>query len=106
VLVLGLEAFIPPPSPRPPGHTVLDVVHGLEGGAWYLIRHPDGHYDLRQVDATFPEIGRSLVAVRSIRLSPFPGERALYFGGYDANNTPMHNSAWIARAPIDAVLKP
>jgi hypothetical protein len=106
VLVLGLEAFIPPRSPRPPGHTVLDVVHGLEGGAWYLIRHPDGHYDLRQVDATLPEIGRSLVAVRTIRQSPFPGERALYFAGYDANNTLTHNSAWVARASIDAALRP
>jgi hypothetical protein len=106
VLLIGLEAFIPPASPRPPGHTVLDVVHGLEGGAWYLIRHPDGHYDLRQVDAALPEIGRSLVAVRSIRPSPFPGERALYFAGYDANNTLTHSSAWIVRAPIDAVLTP
>jgi hypothetical protein len=32
-LLLGMEAFIPPRSPRPPGHTVLDVAHGLEAGA-------------------------------------------------------------------------
>ena len=106
MLLIGIEAFIPPASPRPPGHTVLDVVHGLEAGAWYLIRHPDGHYDLRQIDAALPEIGRSLVAVRSIRLSPFPDERALYFAGYDANNTAIHNSAWIVRAPIDLALMP
>lgn len=97
-LLIGLEAFIPPKAPRPPGHTVLDVVHGLEAGAWFLIRHPGGRYELRRVDADFPGIGQSLVAVRSIVASPFSGERgAIYAGGYDANDTPAHDTAWIAR---------
>ena len=96
-LLLGLEAFIPPRSPRPPGHTVLNVVHGLEGGAWYLIRDRAGQYRLNQIDAVFPDIGRSLVSVRAILASPFAGDDAVYFAGYDANYTPIHDSAWIAR---------
>lgn len=101
-LMIGLEAFIPPNAPRPPGHTVLDVVHGLEAGAWFLIRHPGGRYELRQVTAQFPVIGRNLVAVRSIVASPFPGERgAIYVGGYDANDSPAHDTAWIARGFTD-----
>lgn len=97
-LVIGLEAFIPPGASQPPGHTVLDVVHGLEAGGWFLIRHPSGHYELRQVTASFPVIGLSLVAVRSIVASPFAGERgAMYFAGYDANDSPAHDTAWIAR---------
>ena len=31
-LVIGLEAFIPAAAPRPPGHKLLDVNHGLEAG--------------------------------------------------------------------------
>jgi hypothetical protein len=41
-LMIGLEAFIPPKSPHPSGHTLLDVNHDLEAGAWFLIRHPGG----------------------------------------------------------------
>jgi hypothetical protein len=104
VLLLGLEAFIPPRSPRPPGHTVLDVVHGLEAGAWYLIREKAGQYRLRQIDVDLPGIGRSLVSVRAILASPFPDDSTVYFAGYDANYTPIHNSAWIARAPVSVVL--
>ncbi len=97
-LLIGLEAFIPPAAPRPPGHTVLDVGHGLEAGGWFLVRHPGGRYELRQVTAAFPG---SLVAVRSIVASPFASEPgALYFAGYDANDTPAHGSAWIARADL------
>lgn len=103
-LLLGLEAFIPPRSPRPPGHTVLDVVHGLEAGAWYLIRDKAGQYHLRQIEVDFPRIGRSLVAVRAILASPFPGDSAVYFAGYDANYTPTHDSAWIARATTSVAL--
>jgi hypothetical protein len=103
-LLLGMEAFIPPRSPRPPGHTVLDVVHGLEAGAWYLIRDKAGVYRLRQIEVDFPRLGRSLVSVRAVLASPFPGDSAVYFAGYDANYTPIHDSAWIARAATSVAL--
>lgn len=106
-LVIGLEAFIPPASPRPPGHVVLDVVHGLEGGAWYLVRHVNGRYDLHQVIATLPGIGTSLVSVRAAVASPFAAEQGrIYFGGYDANGTATHNTAWVVRADSVAALTP
>jgi hypothetical protein len=101
-LLIGLEAFIPPASPRPPGHTVHDVVHGLEAGAWFLIRHPGGQYELRQVTARFPKIGQNLVAARTFAVSPFPAEaKVVYVGGYDANDAPAHDTAGIARGIID-----
>lgn len=95
-VLIGLEAFIPPASPRPPGHTVLDVHGGLEGGGWFLIRHPGGRYDLQQVQPSGAFAGRPLVAVRVARASPFPDEAGvIYLGGYDANDVPAHNTAWI-----------
>jgi hypothetical protein len=80
-------------------------LHGrAESGAWYLVRWPDGRYDLHQVAASF---GHPLVAPRSILASPFPGEGgAVYFAGYDAIKAPAHNTVWIARALLPVVLGP
>lgn len=71
-------------------------------GAHYLIRRPDGSYELGSVydpDNPVPA-GESLRAVRTICVSPFPEDRGrvLYFGGYDAYGGPHHNTAWIYRA--------
>ena len=106
-LVIGLEAFIPPASPRPPGHRLLDVIRGLEAGGWFLLRHADGRYDLHQVTG----LSQDLVAVRTAAVFPGqvgPGQSrvgqtgggqagVLFLGGYDANETPAHDTAWIAR---------
>ena len=97
-LLIGLEAFIPPASPRPPGHHVLDVVHGIEGGGWFLVRHQGGRYELHQVTARFPRLDNDLVSVRTFVVSPFHDEPGVFYvGGYDANYTPAHDTAWIAR---------
>jgi hypothetical protein len=103
VLLIGLEAFVPPSAPIAAGHNVVNVGYGrLEAGGWYLVRHPSGRYELRQV--ALPS-GRPLVATRSIRASPFLRENdALYFAGYDANKVPAHDTAWIVRSIIAAAI--
>ena len=103
VLLIGLEAYIQAGAPPSPGLLVLDSQHRLAGGGWYLVRHAGGRYDLRQITGLPPEIGGRLVATRTIVASPFAGDAAVYLGGYDANITAAHNSAWIVRAPIAAV---
>lgn len=101
-LLIGLEAFIPPPAPRPPGHTVLDVNHGLEGGAWFLLRQPGGRYELHEVRPDGALANKTLVAVRVAWASPFPNEAGVvYLGGYDANDVPAHDTAWIARGRLE-----
>jgi hypothetical protein len=36
--------------------------------------------------------------VRAIAASPFPEEKGVYYaGGYDCNEVPAHDTAWIAR---------
>ena len=97
-LLIGLEAFIPPAAPQPPGHRVLDVNHGLEAGAWFLIRSPGGRYELHEVPPASAPTGSDPVAVRVARASPFPGQATtIYLGGYDANDNPAHDTAWIAQ---------
>lgn len=44
----------------------------------------------------------TLVAVRTIAVSPFPADqgRVLYFGGFDCNSQPSHNTGWIYRGAL------
>ncbi len=101
VLLIGLEAFIPPETQVPAGHRLFNPGRGrLEGDAWYLIRSPNGNYDLRRIP---PRPGQAMVSTRSIVASPFHGD-AIYFGGFDANKAPAHNTAWIVRATLDAAI--
>ncbi len=104
-LLIGVEAFIPPGSSLAEGHSVVDVGYGrLESAAWYLIRQPTGHYDLRRISLP-PDQPTAMVATRSILASPFPQDGgAVYFAGYDANKAPAHNTAWIVRSTIAAAI--
>jgi hypothetical protein len=103
VVLMGLFAFIARDAAIAPGHDVVDVGYGrVDSDGWYLVRWPDGRYDLRRVNADFP---RALVATRTIRASPFSGDGdAVYFGGYDAAKSPTHDTAWIARATLAAAV--
>src|SRR5208282_4508518 len=94
-----LEAFIPRYSPVAAGHRMFSIGRGrLEGNAWYLIRSPEGNYDLRRIPA---RPGQAMVSTRSIAVSPFPTDPdAVYFAGFDANRTRVHNTAWIVRATL------
>jgi predicted extracellular nuclease len=75
---------------------------GWERGGWYLIRHADGRYEMRQIlDESKPR----LVATREIKVSPFD-DRTLYFAGYNPNTNLSHNTAWIYSAPVAAALAP
>jgi len=81
-VLLGTQAFVPRDTPVPAGHSVFDVGYGqVETGAWYLVRWPNGHYDLHRVSADFSQ---PAVATRTMIVSPFPHDAAIYFGGYDA----------------------
>lgn len=72
--------------------------------ARYCIRHAKGSdisYELAEVtDPRQP----TLVAPRVIAVSPFAEDRgrAFYFGGFDCNSVPSHNTAWIYRAELRA----
>ena len=103
-LLVGLEAFIPTSVPQPPGHKVLDINHGLEAGAWALLRQPGGRYELHAIEPGGVLAERDLVAVRT---SPFPDELGVvYLGGYDANDIPAHDTAWIARGRLKLGARP
>jgi hypothetical protein len=103
VLLIGLEGAIGRESPAAPGHTIVDMTNNQhEGGAWYLIRRPNGTYDLRRI----PPLPRlPMVATRSIVASPFRSDNnGIYFAGFDTNATPVHNTGWIVRSTVAAAI--
>jgi hypothetical protein len=74
------------------------------GNGRFCIRHAQGAnitYDVAEIiDPREPQ----LVSTRTIAVSPFPEDhgRAIYFGGYDCNAVPSHNTAWIYRGELEA----
>jgi len=114
VHIIGLQAFCPLP--------------GKEHSAWYLIRDANARYSLHEIRPVplIPESGQpshhylsmvtngrptterspNLGAVRTIIVSPFASDtgHALYFGGYDTDGRPAHNTAWLYRVGLRTAL--
>ncbi len=89
-LLLGLEAIAPEASAS--FGSLLFNTHG-----YYLVRDCGGNYALREIRDFQIEPEPWLVAVRTLALSPFPADPpgTVYAGGFDANYTPVHNTAWL-----------
>ena len=76
---------------------------GRSGSGRYVIRHAKGADITFEVAEITDTREPQLVATRTIIVSPFPEDhgKALYFGGYDCNSTPSHNTAWIYRGELN-----
>ena len=93
----------------PAGHQAMTLASGgaIDTNAYYTVRTPPA---AGQTSGTYrkyaipPLSAHNMVSARAIALSPFPGDNAIYFGGSDGNNTPQHNTAWIARAPLSVAI--
>jgi hypothetical protein len=78
------------------------------GNGRYCIRHAEGAcitYELAEItDPREPQ----LVSTRTLVVSPFPEDQghALYFGGYDCNGVPSHNTAWVYRGELPRTTQP
>ena len=90
VYVLGLAPYLSP------GQYPL--------AALYAIRGAGGYYSIRQVD---PGSAMDLRATRTYALSPFPQDNgnSIYFGGFDDDYLPAHNTAWIFQTTVENALK-
>ena len=67
----------------------------------YFIRHATEKgvsFDVEEI--TDPTLS-PLVSIRTIAMSPFATDegQVLYFGGFDCNSQPSHNTGWIYRGP-------
>jgi hypothetical protein len=70
----------------------------------YCIRHAKGADITYEVGEIIDPREPQLVSTRTIAVSPFPEDhgKVLYFGGYDCNSVPSHNTAWIYRGELEA----
>jgi hypothetical protein len=102
-LLIGFEAAFRGQALPAETHRILDLgVQRYDWDAWYLIRYTNGRYDLRRIPI---RLNQPMVSTRAIAVSPFPGDgKAVYFGGYDANTSSAHNTAWIVRASLEAAI--
>jgi hypothetical protein len=65
--------------------------------AHYLIRDCGGNYVLQEIQDLQIVPKPVLVSVRALAVSPFASDPigTVYSGGFDANNNPVHNTAWL-----------
>ena len=69
--------------------------NGYYGGALFAVRNSNAEYTLEQVNDSISFDETPLVATRCYVQSPFNGESAIYFGGFDPNGFLSTNKAWI-----------
>jgi hypothetical protein len=105
--IIGLESFIPISAGR--GLTARNQykdVGGFYSGAMYALRDSKGHWRVGEVNGRFQTGNPELVSTYTYALSPFGGQDAtsIYFGGYDCNDFPSTDTAWVYRADINTVL--
>jgi hypothetical protein len=83
-----------------PGGALLAGLDGRETGpAHYLVLN-NGVWSEFAIPPVAPN---PMVSCRTICASPF-GDGNVYFGGYDCNNKPAINTAWVAVSPISGAL--
>ena len=73
--------------------------------AFYYIRRQKGtniSYQLMRIDNSLINPSIVLNSTRACQLSPFKSDsnKYLYFGGYDADDNPTHNTAYVLRVPL------
>ena len=54
-----------------------------------------GQYSIEEINGTIGSNDTALVANRCYVTSPFQGESAIYFGGFDPNSNTSTNMAWV-----------
>jgi poly(A) polymerase len=80
---------------------------GFYAGAMYAIRDRNGKYRLSEVNGPSDGCKPDLVAPRTITLSPFnqDNQNIIYFGGFDGNDRPSHETAWIFSTSLENALR-
>jgi hypothetical protein len=103
VFLFGYETAIKPSDLL--ANSQLRIFQAPPGNGNYF---PDGHFCIRHANTnglsfelrqiTDPRLP-TLVSTRTICVSPFESDQGnvFYFGGFDCNSQPSHNTAWIYR---------
>ena len=100
--IVGLEAFI---SATPAGrrfepltaHNMRSDKGGFYAGGMYGLRDARGRWRIGEANGTYQPGQSELVSVYAFALSPFSkaGHQTVYLGGYDPDNFPSSETAWV-----------
>ena len=71
------------------------LCNGYYKGGLFAKRASNGQYSIEEINGTIGANDTALVANRCYVASPFPGESAVYFGGFDPNSNTSTNMAWV-----------
>lgn len=111
--LVGLEAYIPAGGPGSQARRLLapnqrQLGGGFYAGAMYALRDAQGRWRVAEVNGRFQPGGPSLTAVYTFAMSPFPtgGRPSMFLGGYDPNNFPSTNTAWVYATDLETLLGP
>lgn len=69
--------------------------NGYYKGGLFAKRDLNGQYSIEEINGAIGVNDTALVANRCYVASPFPGESAVYFGGFDPNSNSSTNMAWV-----------
>ena len=78
----------------------------MYAGAMYALRDAKGGWRVSEVNGRFQPGMPELVSVYTYARSPFGGEDAgrIYLGGYDCNDYPSTDTAWVYRTEVKNLL--
>jgi len=79
----------------PTSNDTHPIWNGYYKGALFAKRDSNGQYSIEEINGTIGANNTALVANRCYVASPFPGESAVYFGGFDPNSNSSTNMAWV-----------
>ena len=105
--IVGLEAFI---SATAEGrrfepviaHNMRTANGGFYAGGMYGLRDARGQWRIGEVNGTYRPGRPELVSIYTAALSPFvtPGRQTVYLGGYDPDNYPSSDTAWVSSTDL------
>ena len=82
-------------------------IHPVPGhDAGYYVRDDQARYAYKPLRRDAVDPPHALGTTRTFCVSPFAGDagQVVFVGGYDADNNPSHNTAYVLRAPLDQLL--
>lgn len=108
--VIGLEAFIAA-APGTAAHALIEPRQhkpsgGFYGGALYAVRDDDGRWRVGEVNGRHQAAMPGLVSIYTFSSAPFGDTQRplIYMGGYDPNDLPASDTAWIYSTTLTNLL--
>jgi poly(A) polymerase len=105
--IMGLESFVPiRVGQELTAYNQRNRLGGFYAGAMYALRDSKGDWRVGEVNGMFHPGKPELVSVYTYALSPFGGRDAerIYLGGYDCNDFPSTDTAWVYRTDLKKLL--